>query len=107
MARYRKVDAEVMRRPAKRAARGRPRSPEQEALVRRIKTITDESIVYEVVLDANEKPATVRQQILRASKIAGVEVAVKKSADGFYVGLMTPERRSRRGRRPASQAAAS
>ena len=29
---YKKVDAEVMKRPTKRATRGRPISPEQEAL---------------------------------------------------------------------------
>ena len=52
MPRYRKVDADVMQRPLKRASRGRPPSPEQEALVRRIKTITDESVVYEVTLGA-------------------------------------------------------
>ena len=36
--------------------------------------------------------------VLRAAKLAGVEVAVKKSPNGFYFGLMTPKRRSKRGR---------
>ena len=104
---YRKVDADVMKRPTKRAARGRPISPEQEALVRRIKSITDDTVVFEARLSADEKPATVRQQILRAAKLAGVEVAVKRSPDGFYFGLMTPERRSNRGRKPGTGAARS
>ena len=41
---------------------------------------------------------TVRAQITRAAKLAGVEVAVKKSPDGFYFGLMTPKRKTKRGR---------
>ena len=35
---------------------------------------------------------------MRAAKLAGVEIAVKKSPDGFYFGLMTPKRKSKRGR---------
>ena len=72
---YKKVDADVMKRPVKRASRGRPISPEQQALVRRIKSISDESVVFEAKLSGDEKPATVRQQLLRAAKLAGVEIA--------------------------------
>jgi hypothetical protein len=35
---------------------------------------------------------------MRAAKLASVDVAVKRSADGFYFGLLTPARTSRRGR---------
>jgi hypothetical protein len=98
MPKYRKVDAALMDNPPKPKPRGRPISPEQQALVNRIKKITDESVVYEAVLQKGDKPATVRAQILRAAKLAGVDVAVKKSPDGFYIGLMTPKRRSKRGR---------
>jgi hypothetical protein len=98
MPKYRKVDAELMDNPPPSKPRGRPLSPEQQALINRIRKITDESVVYEAVLQKDEKPATVRAQILRASKLAGVDVAVKKSPEGFYIGLLTPERRSRRGR---------
>jgi len=98
MPKYRKVDAELMDNPPKPKPRGRPISPEQQALINRIKKITDESVVYEAVLTDGEKPATVRAQIMRAAKLAGVDVAVKKSPDGFYFGLMTPKRKSKRGR---------
>lgn len=98
MPRYRKVDAELMDNPPKQTARGRPISPEQRALVNRIRQITDETVVFEAVLQDGDKPATVRAQLLRAAKLAGVEVAVKKSPDGFYFGLMTPKRATRRGR---------
>jgi len=97
---FRKVDASVMTRPVKVARAGRPLSPEQQYLVNKIKTITDDSVVYEVTLEAGEKPLTVRQQLLRAAKVAGIEIAVRKSEAGFYVGLLTPERRSTRGRKP-------
>ena len=102
MPRYRKVDAAVMTRPEKRITRGRPPSPEQEALVKRIKTITDETVVYEAALGPDEKPATLRTQLLRAAKLADVEIAVKRSPSGFYFGLMTPERRSNGRRKRAA-----
>jgi hypothetical protein len=102
VAKFRKVDASVMAKPAKAVRSGRPLSPEQQYLISKIKTITDESVVYEVSLEPGEKPLTVRQQLLRAAKVAGVEIAVRKSESGFYVGLLTPERRSTRGRKPKS-----
>jgi hypothetical protein len=106
MARFRKVDASSMvPQPRKPASQGRAISKEQQSLIRKIKTITDESVVYEVTLAAGEKPMTVRQQLLRASKVAGVEIAVRKSANGFYIGLMTPERRSNRGRKATAKPA--
>ncbi len=104
MTKYRKVDPSVMLpQPKPAAPRGRRVSPEQQALIARMKTITDESVVYEVILEPGEKPLTVRQQVIRAARAAGVEIAIRKSEKGFYVGLMTPERRSRRGRKSAAQ----
>jgi hypothetical protein len=103
---YRKVESELIDNPPKPKPRGRPISPEQQALINRMRKITDESTVYEAVLQKGEKPATVRAQLLRAAKLAGVEIAVKKSPGGFYFGLLTPERKSRRGR-PRKDAEAS
>jgi hypothetical protein len=98
MPRYRKVEAVLMDDPPKSRRRGRPISPEQRALIDRMKQLTDDSVVFEAVLQEGEKPATVRAQLLRAAKIAGVEIAVKRSPGGFYFGLLTPKRASRRGR---------
>lgn len=98
MPKYRKVEAQLMDKPPTPKPRGRPISPEQQALINRMKKITDATVVYEAILQKDEKPATVRAQLLRAAKLAGVVIAVKKSPSGFYFGLMTPERRSRRGR---------
>lgn len=106
MAKFRKVDPSSMEpQPRQVASAGRSPSPEQLKLIKKLKTITDPSVVYEVTLEADEKPLTVRQQLLRASKAAGVEIAVRKSSGGFYVGLMTPERRSNRGRKAAAKPA--
>jgi len=98
---FRRVDASVLEQEKKRPA-GRQPSPEQIALIAKIKTITDDSVVYEVALEPGEKPLTVRQQLLRASKSADVEIVIRKSEKGFYIAKMTPERKSRRGRKPAS-----
>ncbi len=98
MPKYRKVEAELMDNPPKPKPRGRPISPEQQALINRMKQISDESVVFEAVIQDGEKPATVRAQLMRAAKLAGVEIAVKRSPEGFYFGLLTPKRASRRGR---------
>lgn len=95
-----KVSPAVFDRQAKLA--GRRPSPQQLELIAKIKTIRNERDVYEVLLTGDEKPVAVRQQILRAAKAAGVEIAVKRSSHGFYIGLLTPERTRVRGRRSKS-----
>lgn len=95
-----KVSAAVFERPAKR--RGRQPSPEMLEMIDRVRSLRTDRDAYEVLLVGDEKPATVRAQIVRAARIAEVEVAIRRSDLGFYIGLMTPERR--RGARPASRA---
>ena len=99
-----KVSAAVFDRQPKPA--GRQPSPQQLELIARIKTIRNERDVYEVLLTGDEKPVTVRQQILRAAKAAEVEIAVKRSPHGFYIGLLTPERTRGRGRKSRSRSLA-
>jgi hypothetical protein len=100
-----KVSASVFDKPAK--PKGRQPSPEMLAMIESIKRIKSEKDVYEVLLTGDEKPATVRQQLTRAAKAAGVEIAVRRSPHGWYVGLMTEGRRSGRGgRRPSTPAGA-
>lgn len=74
----------------------------QRQAERAISQLTGAEQVFEVRLGRNEKAATVRQRLLRAAGDAGKEIAVRKSERGFYVGLMTPERRTRRGRRKST-----
>ena len=62
----------------------------------------DPSQVYEIVLEASEKSLTVRQRLLKVAKESGKEIVVRKYGNGFAIGLMTPDRRSRRGRKPKS-----
>lgn len=109
--RFRKVDpASMENKPAAaKRPRGRQMSPEMEQMIAKIRTITDETIVYEVTPDEGKNLLSTRQQLLRAARHAGVEIAVRKTPDGgsFYVGLMTDKRRSNRGRkRVAPEAAA-
>ena len=109
MVKIRRADASLMDKP-KRSGRA-PRELSPKALERQrqnrqlaqvINKLTDPSQVFEVKLDPDEKPATIRQRLLRVAADANREIAVRKRDNGFLVGLMTPERRSRRGRKAGS-----
>ena len=58
--------------------------------------------VFEIRLEDGEKPITIRQRLLRLASGMGTEIAVRKHGDGLLIGLLTPERRSTRGRRRAN-----
>src|SRR3990172_8518364 len=60
--------------------------------------LTDDTQVFQVSLEPGDKAATVRLRLLRAAQEAGREIAVRRHGNGFAVGLMTPARRTRRGR---------
>ncbi len=109
MVKIKKVDASVMARPN--PTRGsaqeltpaqRERRQQHRQFVRMLDGLNDEETAFEVRLTKDEKPVTVRQRILKAAQDSGKEVAVRKSPNGFVVGLMTPERRSNRGRKKAT-----
>ncbi len=76
----------------------------RKSVIDRLQTPDD---VFKVALDDGEKPATIRQRLLKVARDAGKEIAVQLRGDHLLVGLMTPERRPRRGRRPKSETAAS
>jgi hypothetical protein len=105
MVKVRKVDASLMA-TVKRA--DRPRSPAQLARERRdleLKKALDglkaPDDAYEIVVEGDEKPLTIRQAFAKQAKTAGIQVSFRKSEKGWYVGLLTPERRTGRGRKPA------
>ncbi len=108
MVKIRRADPSLMdktnqtRAPRELSPRAAERQRQQQQFSRVISQLTDPNQVFEVQLSADEKPLTIRQRILRAASDANVEVAVRKHGDGFLVGLMTPERRSRRGRKAGS-----
>jgi hypothetical protein len=54
--------------------------------------------VYEIGLEDGEKAFTIRQRLLRVAAVMGTEIAVRKHGAGFVIGILTPERRSTRGR---------
>jgi hypothetical protein len=66
--------------------------------------LTDATVVLSIEPEEAEKPATLRQRILRVARDRKMDVAIQIKQDGegqrLLVGLMTPERRSRRGRKP-------
>ena len=106
MVKIRQVDVSMLDRPKEAAAKPRELSPAAAArqkqhrqFVRMIAKVSDPSTVFEVRLDGNEKALTVRQRLMKAADEAGREIVVRKSDKGWLVGLATPERRSRRGRR--------
>ncbi len=112
MVKIKKVDPSVIDRPS--PTRGvaseltpaqRERRQQQRQFTRLMEDLNDTDTVFEVRLGKEEKAVTVRQRILKAAQDTGKEVAVRKSPNGFVVGLMTPERRSTRGRKKAGASA--
>ncbi len=86
-------------------ARTRPLSPETikrreevEKLRGVVAELTDTSQVFQVDLEPGERPLTVRSRLQRVAREQGKEIAIRKHGDGFAIGLMTEERRDRRGR---------
>jgi hypothetical protein len=108
MVRIAQVDVTMMDRPPKTkpprelTPAQRERQQQQRQFEKLMTQLRDEATVFEVRLGREDKAVTVRQRLLRAAQDAGKEVAVRKSERGFVVGLMTPERRSNRGRKRAS-----
>lgn len=103
--RIQKVDVAMLDKP-KAAARPRALSPKALArlkqhrqLVKTIGQIASAKDVFEIRLGGDEKPLTMRQRIMRAAEEAKKDIVVRKSDKGWLIGLATPERRSKRGRR--------
>jgi hypothetical protein len=103
--RIQKVDVAMLDKP-RAAAHPRALSPKALArlkqhrqLVKTIGQIGSAKDVYEIRLGGAEKPLTMRQRIMRAAEEAKKDIVVRKSDKGWLIGLATPERRSKRGRR--------
>lgn len=111
MVKIRQVDVALLDKP-KAAAQQRELSPKAQArlaqqrqFTQMIAKIDDPATVFEVRLDPGEKALTVRQRLMKAAQDAGRDIVIRKSDKGWLVGLATPERRSRRGRRKSSASA--
>ena len=112
MVKIRQVDVAMLDKPkASRAAarelspRARERLAQQKQFERMLTRISDRDTVFEIRLEDNEKPLTIRQRLMKAAEATGKEIVVRKSDRGWLVGMSTPDRKSRRGRRKASASA--
>ena len=109
MVKIRQVDVSTLDKPKESAAareltpKQRERLEQQRQLSRMLARITDRDAVFEVRIENDEKPMTIRQRLMRVAEEQGKEIVVRKSERGWLVGLATPDRRSRRGRRPGSR----
>jgi hypothetical protein len=109
MVKIRQVDVAMLDKPkqARQASRAlSPRAQErlaqQRQFERMLSKVSDRDTVFEIRLESNEKALTVRQRLMKAAQATGKEVVVRKSEKGWLVGMATPDRRSKRGRRRAS-----
>jgi hypothetical protein len=109
MVKIRQVDVTMLDKPkgAKAAQRelsprARERLAQERQFKRMLARITDRDSVFEVRLGDEEKPLTIRQRLMKVAADEGKEIVVRRSENGWLVGLATPDRRSRRGRRKAS-----
>jgi len=106
MVKIRQVDVSMLDKPKSAAAKPRALSPKAQArlaqhrqFVRMLSKISRADAVFEVRLGGDEKALTVRQRLMKAADEAGKDIVVRKSTKGWLIGMATPERRSRRGRR--------
>jgi hypothetical protein len=109
MVKIRQVEVTMLDKPKQdRAAqrelspRARERMEQERQFKRMLSRITDRDSVFEVRLSEEEKPLTVRQRLMKVAADEGKEIVVRRSDKGWLVGLATPDRRSRRGRRKSS-----
>ena len=79
-----------------------PRQQQDQKFQRMIGRLQTEDQAFQVRPEGDEKLPTLRNRLLRAAAAQNKELAVRKQGDGFIVGLMTPDRRSTRGRRRRS-----
>lgn len=110
MVKIRQVDVTMLDKPKTRSAgtremspRARERLAQQRQFARMLGRLKERDDVFEVRLDGNEKPLTIRQRLMRAAEDQGKEIVIRKSERGWLVGLATADRRSRRGRKPAQR----
>lgn len=105
MVTVRKTDPALMDKRSKTPRQLSPAARAREQQTRQFKRLIAQlkgpEQVFEVRLDPNEKPITIRQRLLRVAADENVDIAVRKHRDGFLVGLLTPERRTNRGRKAA------
>ncbi len=110
MVRIRQVDVTLLDKPKSRATKTRELSPraqarqaQQRQFARMLSRLSERDDVFEVRLEKDEKPMTIRQRLMRTAEEQGKEIVVRKSERGWLVGLATPDRRSRRGRKRSRQ----
>lgn len=112
MVKIRQVDVTTLDKPKVAAGKReltplqRQREEQQRQLSRMLSRITDRDTVFEVRVENDEKPLTIRQRLMRVAQEQGKDIVVRKSERGWLVGMATDDRRSRRGRRPGSGGAA-
>lgn len=95
--------ARARARPARRVRRRPPHVAAQLAEFRElISSLHTRRDVYLVELEPTDKPETIRRRLLQVASEATVEIVVRKHADGWVVGLMTPDRRRGRPRSPVA-----
>jgi hypothetical protein len=109
MVKIRQVDVALLDKPKAARKQARALSPrtqerlaQQHRFERMLTHLSDRDAVFEVRIEGDEKPLTIRQRLMKAAEATGKEIVVRKSDRGWLVGMATPDRRSRRGRRRAS-----
>ena len=107
MVKVRNVHRDLLDKPVRLARTLTPAQMRREALDAQLRRVINRLAgpgdVFEIGLEEGEKAITVRQRINKVAAAAGVAIAVRKSGDNaLLVGLLTPDRRTSRGRRRRS-----
>ena len=112
MVKIRRVASTLMD-PQKSSAKAQPelspralaRQQQEKQFGRLLRKLVSQDDVFEVALDGDEKPITIRQRLMKVAAAENIDIAVRRRENGFLVGLMTPDRKERRGRRAKNTSA--
>ena len=106
MVKIKRVSATLMDKQKSASRSERPLSPralarqkQERQFERMLRKLRSPDDVFEIDLQPDEKAVTIRQRLVKVASGAEIEIAIRRRDNGFLVGLMTPDRQERRGRR--------
>ena len=110
MVKARKISAELLDNPKPKVRALTPLQLKREALDNQLRVfigrLTSPDDAYEITLDEGEKAATIRLRLLTLADTMKVKIVVRTGGENaLLIGLLTPSRETKRGKRKTANMA--